>query len=108
MDTTSTDVEMDWRYNCRFYDRRIDMDTTSTDVKMFGCTQEAMDNMVEASVYRSVLGDTQGLLMLAMGILSDAQHVMACGNTEQARQFINKSKYVIGKVMDEHDNREEE
>ncbi len=46
--------------------------------------------------------------MLAMGILSDAQHVMACGNTEQARQFINKSKYVISKVMDAHDNRSDD
>lgn len=84
------------------------MAITSTDVEMFGCTQQAMDNMVEDSLYRSMLGDTNGALMLAMGILSDAQHVMAHGDTEQARQFINKSKYVIGKVMDAHDNREEE
>jgi len=84
------------------------MTITSTDVQMFGCTQKEMDNMVEASLYRSMLGDTNGLLMLAMGILSDAQHVMACGNTEQARQFINKSKYVISKVMDAHDNRNDE
>jgi hypothetical protein len=75
---------------------------------MFGCTQDAMDSLVEASLYRSMLGDTNGLLMLAMGILSDAQHVMAHGDTEQARQFINKSKYVISKVMDMHDNRKEE
>lgn len=84
------------------------MTITSTDVQMFGCTQGEMDAMIEVSMYRSVLGDTNGLLMLAMGILSDAQHVMACGNTEQARQFINKSKYVISKVMDAHDNRGEE
>lgn len=84
------------------------MTITSTDVQMFGCTQDDMDSMIEVSMYRSVLGDTNGLLMLAMGILSDAQHVMACGNTEQARQFINKSKYVISKVMDAHDNRNEE
>jgi hypothetical protein len=84
------------------------MTITSTDVQMFGCTQGDMDSMMEASMYRSMLGDTNGLLMLAMGILSDAQHVMACGNTEQARQFINKSKYVIGKVMDAHDNRSDD
>jgi hypothetical protein len=84
------------------------MAITSTDTQMFGCTQESMDAMVEDNLYRSMLGDTNGLLMLAMGILSDAQHVMACGDTEQARQFINKSKYVISKVMDQHDNRKEE
>lgn len=84
------------------------MTITSTDVEMFGCTQKAMDAMMEDCLYRSMLGDTNGALMLAMGILSDAQHVMACGNTDQARQFINKSKYVISKVMDAHDNRNEE
>ena len=84
------------------------MTITSTDVQMFGCTQHAMDAMMEDSLYRSMLGDTNGALMLAMGILSDAQHVMACGNTDQARQFINKSKYVIGKVMDQHDNRSDD
>lgn len=84
------------------------MTITSTDVEMFGCTQDAMDAMMEDCLYRSMLGDTNGALMLAMSILSDAQHVMACGNTEQARQFINKSKYVISKVMDAHDNRNEE
>ena len=81
------------------------MTITSTDVQMFGCTQQAMDDMVEDNLYRSVLGDTNGQLMLAMGILSDAQHVMAHGDTEQARQFINKSKYVISKLMDANDNR---
>lgn len=84
------------------------MTITSTDVEMFGCTQKAMDAMIKNCRYRSMLGDTNGALMLAMGILSDAQHVMACGNTDQARQFINKSKYVISKVMDAHDNRNEE
>jgi hypothetical protein len=84
------------------------MTITSTDVEMFGCTQKAMDDMIKSCLYRSMIGDTNGVLMLAMSILSDAQHVMACGNTEQARQFINKSKYVIGKVMDAHDNRNEE
>lgn len=84
------------------------MTITNTDVEMFGCTQKAMDAMMEDSLYRSMLGDTNGALMLAMSILSDAQHVMACGNTDQARQFINKSKYVISKVMDDNDNRDEE
>jgi hypothetical protein len=32
--------------------------------------------------------------MLAMSILSDAQHVMSY-DQEQARQFINRAKYVI-------------
>jgi hypothetical protein len=35
-----------------------------------------------------------------MSILSDAQEVMAMGSVEQARQFINKSKYILSECMD--------
>ena len=83
------------------------MTITNTDTQMFGCTQEAMDDLYEANLYRSVLGDKTGCLMLAMGILSDAQEVMAHGNTEQARQFINKSKYILSKLMDEEQSCQE-
>ena len=76
------------------------MTITSTDTQMFGCTQESMDDLYQRNLYRSTLGDNTGSLMLAMSILSDAQHVMACGDTEQARQFINKSKYILSKLMD--------
>jgi hypothetical protein len=54
-----------------------------------------------------MLGDKTGCLMLAMGILSDAQEVMEHGNTEQARQFINKSKYILSKLMDEEQSCQE-
>ena len=56
----------------------------ATYLAMYGCTKQDMqDMMFEDRPY-----------MLAMCILSDAQHVMEY-DTEQARQFINKAKYVI-------------
>jgi len=56
----------------------------NTYMNMYGCTvQDMQDMMYEDKPY-----------MLAMCILSDAQEVMEY-NTEQARQFINKAKYVL-------------
>ena len=81
------------------------MTITDTDKQMFGCTQQEMDDLYEANLYKSMLGDKAGCMMLAMGILSDAQHVMEHGDTETARKFINKSKYIIGKLMDEEQSR---
>lgn len=56
--------------------------------------------MIEDNLYAKLLGKDAGDLMLAMSILSDAQEVMAMGGVEQARQFINKSKYILSECMD--------
>ena len=61
------------------------------DLEMFGCTKADLVEMLE---------DSFGMQeMLAMSILSDAQHVMAHGDTETARQFINKAKWVMSQIM---------
>ncbi len=65
-------------------------------IKMFGCDKQAMAELPQ-QVYGT---DIDRVLMLAVSILSDAQHVMAQGDVEMARQFINKSKHVIGLAMD--------
>tara|TARA_R100000458_G_C8256543_1_gene232597 strand:- start:895 stop:1110 length:216 start_codon:yes stop_codon:yes gene_type:complete len=56
-----------------------------TYLKMYGCTKQDMEDMMH---------EENMPCMLAMSILSDAQHVMDY-DKEQARQFINKAKYVI-------------
>jgi len=59
---------------------------------MYGCSKQDMEDMMyEDRPY-----------MLAMCILSDAQHVMEY-DTEQARQFINKAKYVIRHMKEKLD-----
>ena len=61
-------------------------------MNMYGCTvQDMQDMMYEDQPY-----------MLAMSILSDAQHVIAY-DPEQARQFINKAKYVIRHMKEKSD-----
>lgn len=72
----------------------------STDTQMYGCTEVQVHGMIENNLYAKLLGKDAGDLMLAMSILSDAQEVMAMGSVEQARQFINKSKYILSECMD--------
>lgn len=61
------------------------------EIKMYGCTKADLIEMLEDSI-----GSYE---MLAMGIMSDAQQVMAHGDTETARQFINKAKWVLQQTM---------
>ena len=64
--------------------------TKEEQIKMFGCETAAIDEAMNRY-------NGQETMMLAMSILSDAQHVMAHGDDETARQFINRAKYVISK-----------
>ena len=64
------------------------------EIVMYGCYAEDIDAELE-----ECMGSKE---MYAMSILSDAQHVLAHGDAETARQFMNKAKYVISKVMREN------
>jgi len=66
-------------------------DKMENEIKMYGCTKADLIEMLEDSI-----GSYE---MLAMGIMSDAQQVMAHGDTETARQFINKAKWVLQQTM---------
>lgn len=41
-----------------------------------------------------------GLEMVAMGVLSDAQELMAMGHTETARKNINIAKFILSEMME--------
>ena len=41
-----------------------------------------------------------GLEMVAMGILSDAQEMLAMGNAEVARKYINIAKFILCEMME--------
>ncbi|OUW13771.1 MAG: hypothetical protein CBD24_02940 [Euryarchaeota archaeon TMED164] len=59
---------------------------------MYGLSQLDMEDMLDEDMP----------CMLAMSILSDAQHVMSY-DQEQARQFINRAKYVIRHIRGKSD-----
>ena len=65
------------------------------DVSMFGMSSDELREMAETSLYRAGMDDRHGDAMLVMSILSDVQHVMEGGDTETARQYVNRAKYII-------------
>ena len=54
--------------------------------RMFGCTSEELETIVDAQHPR---------LSIALSVLSDAQELIRLGQTEDARQAINRAKYMI-------------
>ena len=62
-------------------------------VKMFGCSIQALKDAAEPHEKYPT-----ELLMFAMGILSDAQEVLARGDSERSRQYMNRAKYIISEV----------
>lgn len=42
-----------------------------------------------------------GLEMVVMSILSDCQELMAMDATEQARQELNRAKYILSRMLEE-------
>ena len=65
------------------------------DRSMFGASSADIRNMVETSIYRITSEELHADAMMVMSILSDAQEVMAHGDVETARQYINRAKYVL-------------
>lgn len=54
--------------------------------RMFGCTSEELESIVNAENSR---------LSIALSVLSDAQELIRLGQAEDARQAINRAKYMI-------------
>ena len=42
-----------------------------------------------------------GLEMVVMGILSDAQEMVAVGYSENVRLYLNRAKYILSEMMEE-------
>ena len=61
------------------------------EVKMFGCSVDTMREWIG----RSITYEIAGRDMFVASILSDAQELIAMGATEQARQLINRAKWVL-------------
>ena len=64
--------------------------------QMYGCDIESfVDNVVESITYQAC-----GANMVVAGLMSDAQEQMSFGDTEGARQTLNRAKALLFKVMD--------
>ena len=65
--------------------------THEREVKMFGCSIDTMREWIDRSITYKVAGRD----MFVASILSDAQELIAMGATEQARQLINRAKWML-------------
>jgi len=78
---------------------RTELEKSEWDLQAYGCRAIAIDNAIK---------NYQDPLMLAASMLSDAQEVISGEygkpDTETARQFMNRAKYIIFKMMKEEKN----
>ena len=60
--------------------------------------------MTEADIrdqyMNSITAKFSGLEMVAMGVLSDAQELLAMGANEQARKNMNIAKFILSEMME--------
>jgi hypothetical protein len=72
-------------------------DAEKRQVKMFGCTEAQMREAVEQSLtYRY-----QGPAFMAASLISDAQEEINWENTEDARQTLNRAKWILFTYCDQ-------
>ena len=69
---------------------------TTKEMQCYGCDIEAfVADITSCSTYKFT-----GANMVIAGLMSDAQEQMSFGDTEGARQTLNRAKYLLFKVMD--------
>ena len=59
---------------------------------------------IQSEYMQSFTAKHVGLEMVVMGMLSDAQELIACNSArtqEQARQELNRAKYILSKMLEE-------
>ena len=59
---------------------------------------------IQTEYMESFTARMSGLEMVVMGMLSDAQELIACNSArtqEQARQELNRAKYILSRMLEE-------
>ena len=69
---------------------------TEFENKCYGITEQE----IREQYMQSITAKFSGLEMVAMGVLRDAQELMAMGQTETARKQINIAKFILSEMMD--------
>ena len=70
-------------------------DAEKRQVRMFGCTTAQMREAVEESLSFRFSGPA----MYAMSLMSDAQEEIARGLEEDARQTLNRAKWIVSTYL---------
>ena len=69
---------------------------TEFEKNCYGMTAED----IREEYMNSITARFSGLEMVVMGILSDAQELLAMGNSESARKQMNVAKFILSEVME--------
>ena len=68
----------------------------SAELTMYGCNiTEYKESVRRSFTYRYTGGN-----MVVAGLMSDAQELMAMGDSETARQYLNRAKSILFDIMD--------
>jgi len=69
---------------------------TEFELNCYGMSQED----IREQYMQSLTARLSGLEMVAMGVLSDAQELLAMGRNEAARKQMNIAKFILSEMMD--------
>ena len=69
---------------------------TDFEMKCYGMSQED----IREQYMQSMTAKLSGLEMVVMGILSDAQELLAMNRTEASRKQMNIAKFILSEMMD--------
>ena len=68
----------------------------SRELQMYGMTESD----IREEYMNSITARISGLEMVVMGVLSDAQELLAMGRSESARKQMNVAKFILSEMMD--------
>ncbi len=69
---------------------------TNFETNCYGMTEQA----IREQYMNSITAKCSGLEMVVMGVLSDAQELLAMNRTEAARKQMNVAKFILSEMMD--------
>jgi hypothetical protein len=69
---------------------------TEFEKNCYGISEE----QIRKQYMQSTVARLSGLEMVAMGVLSDAQELLAMGNAEAARKQMNIAKFILCEMME--------
>jgi hypothetical protein len=72
------------------------IEMTEFEKNCYGMTAED----IREEYMNSITARFSGLEMVVMGILSDAQELLAMGNSEMARKQMNVAKFILSEMME--------
>ena len=77
--------------------KSLENEMTPFEKNCYGMTESA----IREQYMNSFTARLSGLEMVVMGILSDAQELLAMGATNDSRQYMNRAKFILSEMMEE-------